>query len=240
MHEAGDDADEFVAGLLVAQLGQLGVQVALHAAGGVIGGLSVADQDQAAAHAGLKLLVLTRDLIGQWELVDGIYLTRVDAIGPFARTLRGFDALNLQCRAIMVKAVQAVELALVIALDVDNDIAVVQEYPAVFAVALAALRRRPKLNARTLDDVETECRLTLTWDALPPLPDVRPPDALVLRVSSALAAALERAGPSGMLASDAPLDAGAHRAFVVEGGRHPVVERALKRKGEAFVANDCR
>lgn len=29
------------------------------------------------------------------------------------------------------------------------------------------------------------------------------------------------------------------RAFVVEGGRHPVVERALKRKGEAFVANDC-
>lgn len=84
---------------------------------------------------------------------------------------------------------------------------------------LAALRRRPKLNARTLDDVETECRLTLTWDALPPLPDVRPPDALVLRVSSALAAALERAGPSGMLASDAPLDAGAHRAFIVEGPR---------------------
>ncbi len=29
------------------------------------------------------------------------------------------------------------------------------------------------------------------------------------------------------------------RAFVVEGGRHPVVERALKRAGEAFVANDC-
>ncbi len=29
------------------------------------------------------------------------------------------------------------------------------------------------------------------------------------------------------------------RAFSVEGGRHPVVERALKRKGEAFVANDC-
>ncbi|WP_415392385.1 DNA mismatch repair protein MutS [Paracoccus sp. SJTW-4] len=29
------------------------------------------------------------------------------------------------------------------------------------------------------------------------------------------------------------------RAFVVEGGRHPVVERALKRKGEPFVANDC-
>ena len=56
---------------------------------------------------------------------------------------------------------------------------------------LAALRRRPKLNARTLDDVETECRLTLTWDALPPLPDVRPPGALVLSVSSALAAALD-------------------------------------------------
>lgn len=28
-------------------------------------------------------------------------------------------------------------------------------------------------------------------------------------------------------------------AFVIEGGRHPVVERALKRKAEAFVANDC-
>ena len=30
------------------------------------------------------------------------------------------------------------------------------------------------------------------------------------------------------------------RAFDIEGGRHPVVERALKRSGEAFVANDCR
>ncbi len=30
------------------------------------------------------------------------------------------------------------------------------------------------------------------------------------------------------------------RAFVVEGGRHPVVERALKRQGVAFVPNDCR
>ncbi|MTH77809.1 DNA mismatch repair protein MutS [Paracoccus aestuariivivens] len=29
------------------------------------------------------------------------------------------------------------------------------------------------------------------------------------------------------------------RAFEIKGGRHPVVERALKRKGEAFVANDC-
>ena len=29
------------------------------------------------------------------------------------------------------------------------------------------------------------------------------------------------------------------RAFVIDGGRHPVVERALKRKGEPFVANDC-
>ncbi|MFV0382899.1 DNA mismatch repair protein MutS [Paracoccus sp. (in: a-proteobacteria)] len=29
------------------------------------------------------------------------------------------------------------------------------------------------------------------------------------------------------------------RAFVIEGGRHPVVERALRRKSEAFVANDC-
>ena len=30
------------------------------------------------------------------------------------------------------------------------------------------------------------------------------------------------------------------RAFAVEGGRHPVVERALRRSGEPFVANDCR
>ena len=30
------------------------------------------------------------------------------------------------------------------------------------------------------------------------------------------------------------------RAFVIEGGRHPVVERALRRAGEPFVANDCR
>ena len=29
------------------------------------------------------------------------------------------------------------------------------------------------------------------------------------------------------------------RAFVIEGGRHPVVDRALKRKAQAFVANDC-
>lgn len=29
------------------------------------------------------------------------------------------------------------------------------------------------------------------------------------------------------------------RAFAITGGRHPVVERALTRKGEAFVANDC-
>jgi len=29
------------------------------------------------------------------------------------------------------------------------------------------------------------------------------------------------------------------RAFVVQGGRHPVVERALKRQGLAFVPNDC-
>jgi DNA mismatch repair protein MutS len=29
------------------------------------------------------------------------------------------------------------------------------------------------------------------------------------------------------------------RAFALEGGRHPVVERALRRTGESFVANDC-
>jgi DNA mismatch repair protein MutS len=32
----------------------------------------------------------------------------------------------------------------------------------------------------------------------------------------------------------------ASRAFLVEGGRHPVVERALKRAGASFVANHCR
>lgn len=31
----------------------------------------------------------------------------------------------------------------------------------------------------------------------------------------------------------------ASRAFQVEGGRHPVVELALKRSGESFIANDC-
>ncbi len=30
------------------------------------------------------------------------------------------------------------------------------------------------------------------------------------------------------------------RAFVIEAGRHPVVERALRRSGEPFVANDCQ
>ena len=30
------------------------------------------------------------------------------------------------------------------------------------------------------------------------------------------------------------------RAFHIEGGRHPVVEAALEKSGEAFVANDCR
>ncbi|TNF16112.1 MAG: DNA mismatch repair protein MutS [Rhodobacteraceae bacterium] len=29
------------------------------------------------------------------------------------------------------------------------------------------------------------------------------------------------------------------RAFVIEGGRHPVVEASLKRSGEPFIANDC-
>ena len=31
----------------------------------------------------------------------------------------------------------------------------------------------------------------------------------------------------------------ASQAFVIEGGRHPVVERALRRQGAPFVANDC-
>ena len=121
----------------------------------------MADQDQAATHMGLKLLVLTWDLIGQWELVDGIYLTRVDAIGPFARTLRGFDALNLQCRAIMVKAVQAVELALVIALDVDDDIALIQQHPAIFAVTFTALRFKALLGHLIFDFIHNGAHLAL-------------------------------------------------------------------------------
>ncbi|MGE4612240.1 MAG: DNA mismatch repair protein MutS [Paracoccaceae bacterium] len=31
----------------------------------------------------------------------------------------------------------------------------------------------------------------------------------------------------------------ASRTFIIEGGRHPVVEQALRRSGEPFVANDC-
>jgi DNA mismatch repair protein MutS len=72
------------------------------------------------------------------------------------------------------------------------------------------------------------------------------------------AAILERAGPIGAAAAAlAEVDLAAafadlargedwveplvddSRAFEVVGGRHPVVERALKRTGEAFVANDC-
>ena len=71
-------------------------------------------------------------------------------------------------------------------------------------------------------------------------------------------AVLDRAGPIGQAAralAEIDLTAGfadlangegwtqpqvdASRAFLIEGGRHPVVERALKRKGERFVANDC-
>ncbi|MFO1137511.1 MAG: DNA mismatch repair protein MutS [Paracoccus sp. (in: a-proteobacteria)] len=71
-------------------------------------------------------------------------------------------------------------------------------------------------------------------------------------------AVLDRAGPVGqaaralaeidLSAAFADLASGegwsrpqvdASRAFMIEGGRHPVVERALKRKGETFVANDC-
>ena len=71
-------------------------------------------------------------------------------------------------------------------------------------------------------------------------------------------AVLDRAGPVGqaaralaeidLSAAFADLASGegwsrpqvdASRAFLIEGGRHPVVERALKRKGETFVANDC-
>jgi len=59
-------------------------------------------------------------------------------------------------------------------------------------------------------------------------------DALArIDVSAALA---ERAAEGGW-ASPALVD---HACFEVEGGRHPVVEAALARSGERFVANDCR
>ncbi|MFD1880554.1 DNA mismatch repair protein MutS [Paracoccus pacificus] len=73
-----------------------------------------------------------------------------------------------------------------------------------------------------------------------------------------VAAVLERAGPVGQAAralAEVDLAAGFadlaasegwtrpevddSRAFQIEGGRHPVVERALKRQGAPFVANDC-
>lgn len=58
-------------------------------------------------------------------------------------------------------------------------------------------------------------------------------DALArLDVSSALA---ERAAEGGWI-RPALVD---HACFEVEGGRHPVVEAALARSGERFVANDC-
>ncbi|MBL4811946.1 MAG: DNA mismatch repair protein MutS [Rhodobacteraceae bacterium] len=71
-------------------------------------------------------------------------------------------------------------------------------------------------------------------------------------------AVLDTAGPAGMLASNlAELDLTAaladiamardwcrpsldnSREFVITGGRHPVVETALRRSGAAFIANDC-
>lgn len=77
---------------------------------------------------------------------------------------------------------------------------------------LQALRRRPKLNARTLDDVETECTVTLTVEsiecarqaqALPPLPK---PPCTIPTVDVPLrhdqVAQLESAGAAGLCAND--------------------------------------
>ncbi|RJF94244.1 DNA mismatch repair protein MutS [Sphingomonas cavernae] len=59
-------------------------------------------------------------------------------------------------------------------------------------------------------------------------------DALArLDVASALA---ERAAEGGWTRPDLVEDP----RFEVEGGRHPVVERAIEKAGERFVANDCR
>lgn len=67
---------------------------------------------------------------------------------------------------------------------------------------LHALRRRPKLNARTLDDAETECLVHMdVKDAQAPSVAM-PAEPAPFYVTSRLADALERAGSDGLLACD--------------------------------------
>ena len=70
----------------------------------------------------------------------------------------------------------------------------------------------------------------------------------VLEQAAAIGAAAQALAGIDLAAAFADLAAGGDwceplvddsRAFVVEAGRHPVVERALKRSGAPFVANDC-
>ena len=61
----------------------------------------------------------------------------------------------------MVKAVQAVELALVIALDMDDDIAVIQQHPAIFAVTFTALRFKALLGHLIFDFIHNGAHLAL-------------------------------------------------------------------------------
>ncbi|MEL6317824.1 MAG: DNA mismatch repair protein MutS, partial [Pseudomonadota bacterium] len=66
--------------------------------------------------------------------------------------------------------------------------------------------------------------------------------APALRAAAAAIAALDVAAATAELAEEADWrrpEVDQSRAFAIEGGRHPVVEAALRRQGEAFVANGC-
>jgi DNA mismatch repair protein MutS len=72
--------------------------------------------------------------------------------------------------------------------------------------------------------------------------------AEILACSAAIALAARSLAEIDLAAAFADLSAGENwcepqvddsRAFLISGGRHPVVERALKREGQPFVANDC-
>jgi DNA mismatch repair protein MutS len=101
-------------------------------------------------------------------------------------------------------------------------------------VALAQIETRI-LNAGA-DAVAIEKRL---YDSLSG--DVLAAAGGIGATSAALAAVDVAAGWADLAAGEGwtrpALDGS--RAFAVTGGRHPVVERALKRQGQPFVANDC-
>ncbi len=71
---------------------------------------------------------------------------------------------------------------------------------------------------------------------------IRAEDAAIRSAAEALAALDVAAGLATLAEAESwsrPLVDGS-LAFEIEGGRHPVVEQALKRAGESFVPNDCR